>query len=99
MEEERDKAWNRFTSTGRVSDYLAYVADRESYRYGDCGSKEEKIVETAGNGHGTVGHYHRGIRLKGCPSDKRMGAYFGICQRGKTTEKPPFGVYGTFYIR
>ena len=47
MEEERDKAWNRFTSTGRVSDYLAYVADRESYRYGDCGSKEEKIVETA----------------------------------------------------
>ena len=56
MEEERDKAWNRFTSTGRVSDYLAYVADRESYRYGDCGSKEEKIVETAGNGHGTVGH-------------------------------------------
>ena len=62
MEEERDKAWNRFTSTGRVSDYLAYVADRESYRYGDCGSKEEKIVETAGNGHGTGGHYHRGIR-------------------------------------
>ena len=62
MEEERHKAWNRFTSTGRVSDYLAYVADRESYRYGDCGSKEEKIVETAGNGHGTVGHYHRGIR-------------------------------------
>ena len=62
MEEERDKAWNRFTSTGRVSDYLAYVADRESYRYGDCGSKEEKIVETAGNGQGTVGHYPRGIR-------------------------------------
>ena len=62
MEEERDKAWNRFTSTGRVSDYLAYVADRESYRSGDCGSQEEKIVEPAGNGHGTVGHYHRGIR-------------------------------------
>ena len=62
MEEERDKAWNRFTSTGRVSDYLAYVADRESYRYGDCASKEEKIVETAGNVHCTVGHYHRGLR-------------------------------------